>query len=106
MTGIHNTVGRDLVNHCVNDILVYGAKPLFFLDYFACGRLDPDVLSSVGVGDSRTAAWKNGFVLLGGETAEMARILPDNEYDLARFHRRLVEKGDVVDGEASARGTC
>jgi phosphoribosylformylglycinamidine cyclo-ligase len=103
MTGIHNTVGKDLVNHCVNDILVYGAKPLFFLDYFACGRLDPDVLASVVAG-ILDGCLENGFVLLGGETAEMPGFYGDHEYDLAGFIVGLVEKGDVIDGRNIRKG--
>src|SRR5687768_11222103 len=74
-TGIHNTVGADLVNHCVNDILVQGARPLFFLDYFATGKLEPDVTASVVEGMAR-ACKENGCVLLGGETAEMPDFYP------------------------------
>src|ERR687894_1198494 len=70
MTGIHNTVGRDLVNHCVNDILVQGARPLFFLDYIATGKLSPDVVASIVEGVTNGCR-ENGCVLLGGETAEM-----------------------------------
>jgi len=103
MTGIHNTVGKDLVNHCVNDILVYGAKPLFFLDYFACGKLDPDTLASV-VSGILEGCLENGFVLLGGETAEMPGFYGNNEYDLAGFIVGLVEKGDVVDGRNIRKG--
>ena len=83
-TGIHNTVGADLVNHCVNDILVQGARPMFFLDYFATGKLEPDVTGSVVEGMAR-ACRENGCVLLGGETAEMPDFYPPGEYDLAGF---------------------
>ena len=83
-TGIHNTVGADLVNHCVNDILVQGARPLFFLDYFATGKLEPDITASVVEGMAR-ACKENGCVLLGGETAEMPDFYPPGEYDLAGF---------------------
>jgi phosphoribosylformylglycinamidine cyclo-ligase len=69
-TGVHNTVGRDLVNHCVNDILVQGARPLFFLDYVATGKLSPDVVASVVEGVANGCR-ENGCVLLGGETSQM-----------------------------------
>jgi phosphoribosylformylglycinamidine cyclo-ligase len=102
-TGIHNTVGADLVNHCVNDILVQGAKPLFFLDYFATGRLEPSVTASVieGIAD---ACRKNECVLLGGETAEMPDFYPEGEYDLAGFIVGVVDKKDVIDGKQIAAG--
>ncbi|MEJ7623461.1 MAG: phosphoribosylformylglycinamidine cyclo-ligase [Pyrinomonadaceae bacterium] len=97
-TGIHNTVGADLVNHCVNDILVQGARPLFFLDYFATGKLEPDVTASVVEGMAR-ACRENGCVLLGGETAEMPSMYADGEYDLAGFIVGIVDKPNVIDGK-------
>lgn len=102
-TGIHNTVGADLVNHCVNDILVQGARPLFFLDYFATGKLDPDVTASVVEGMAR-ACKENDCVLLGGETAEMPDFYPAGEYDLAGFIVGVVDKEKVIDGRAIAPG--
>ncbi len=102
-TGIHNTVGADLVNHCVNDILVQGARPLFFLDYFASGKLEPDVTASVVEGMAR-ACRENGCVLLGGETAEMPSIYADGEYDLAGFIVGVVDKAKVIDGKAIEPG--
>ncbi len=98
-TGIHNTVGSDLVNHCVNDILVQGARPLFFLDYFATGKLEPDVTASVVEGMAR-ACKENGCVLLGGETAEMPDFYPPGEYDLAGFIVGVVDKAKVIDGKS------
>ena len=102
-TGIHNTVGADLVNHCVNDILVQGARPLFFLDYFATGKLEPDVTASVVEGMAR-ACRENGCVLLGGETAEMPDFYPPGEYDLAGFIVGVVDKPKVIDGKTIAPG--
>src|SRR6202795_5343766 len=83
-TGVHNTIGRDLVNHCVNDILVQGARPLFFLDYIATGKLAPDVVASIVEGIANGCR-ENGTVLLGGETAEMPGFYADGEYDVAGF---------------------
>ncbi|MBK7391987.1 MAG: phosphoribosylformylglycinamidine cyclo-ligase [Chloracidobacterium sp.] len=102
-TGIHNTVGADLVNHCVNDILVQGARPLFFLDYFATGKLEPDVTASVVEGMAR-ACRENGCVLLGGETAEMPDFYPPGEYDLAGFIVGVVDKKRVIDGKSITPG--
>lgn len=102
-TGIHNTIGQDLVNHCVNDILVQGARPLFFLDYFATGKLSPDVTSSVVEGIS-IACKENGCVLLGGETAEMPGFYKDGEYDLAGFIVGIVDKAKVIDGKNITAG--
>ena len=102
-TGIHDTVGADLVNHCVNDILVQGARPLFFLDYFATGKLEPDVTASVVEGMAR-ACKENGCVLLGGETAEMPDFYPPGEYDLAGFIVGVVDKDKVIDGRSITPG--
>lgn len=102
-TGTHNTVGADLVNHCVNDILVQGARPLFFLDYFATGKLEPDVTASVVEGMAR-ACKENGCVLLGGETAEMPDFYPPGEYDLAGFIVGVVDKPKVIDGKSIEPG--
>jgi phosphoribosylformylglycinamidine cyclo-ligase len=99
MTGVHNTIGRDLVNHCVNDILVQGATPLFFLDYVATGRLSPSVLAKIVEGVA-TGCRENGCALLGGETAEMPGFYADGEYDVAGFIVGLVDKRKAIDGRA------
>ena len=101
--GIHNTVGADLVNHCVNDIAVQGATPLFFLDYLATGRLDPEITSQIveGLADACTA---NGCALLGGETAQMPGFYQDGEYDLAGFIVGAVDKSKLITGATIAPG--
>ncbi len=103
MSGIHNTVGQDLVNHCVNDILVQGARPMFFMDYFACGRVEPDVTAAVVEGMA-TGCKENGCVLLGGETAEMPGFYADGEYDVAGFIVGVVDKQKVIDGRGIKAG--
>src|SRR5918993_2667687 len=97
MTGIHDTIGVDLVNHCVNDILVQGAQPLFFFDYLATGRLDPDVAVHIVEGLAN-ACRANGCALLGGETAEMPGFYADGEYDVAGFIVGAVDRAQIVDG--------
>src|SRR5688572_2411574 len=99
----HDTVGVDLVNHCVNDILVQGAEPLFFLDYFATGRLSPAVAELV-VGGMAAACRENDCALLGGETAEMPDMYRDGEYDLAGCIVGLVDRERLVNGRAVAVG--
>jgi phosphoribosylformylglycinamidine cyclo-ligase len=103
MTGIHDTIGVDLVNHCVNDILVQGARPLFFLDYLATGRLDPDVAVQIVDGLAR-ACRENGCALLGGETAEMPGFYADGEYDVAGFIVGAVARARVIDGRSIRAG--
>lgn len=93
----HAGMGRDIVNHCVNDILALGATPLFFLDYFATGKLDGDVVEQV-VGGIADACKANGMALLGGETAEMPDMYADGEYDLAGFIVGSVTEDRIVDG--------
>ena len=95
---VHHTVGGDLVNHCVNDIAVQGAAPMFFMDYLATGKLDPSVAEKVveGIAD---ACKHNGCALIGGETAEMPGFYPDGEYDLAGFIVGVVPRERIINGK-------
>ena len=95
---LHSTVGADLVNHCVNDIAVQGAAPLFFMDYLATGKLEPTIAEKVveGIAD---ACKHNGCALIGGETAEMPGFYPDGEYDLAGFIVGVVEREKIITGK-------
>ena len=95
--GVHHTVGSDLVNHCVNDIAVQGATPLFFLDYLASGKLQDGVIEDVVTGLAE-ACRSNGCVLIGGETAQMPGFYTDNEYDLAGFIVGAVDRDKLVTG--------
>ena len=101
--GQHDTVGEDLVNHCVNDIAVCGARPLFFLDYFATGALRPEVFEAVVRGFAK-ACKENGCALIGGETAEMPDLYRAGDYDLAGCVVGVVERDAIVDGSAIREG--
>lgn len=103
MTGCHNTVGHDLVNHCTNDILACGAVPLFFLDYFASGKLDPLVVEQVVAGLA-AGCRENACALLGGETAEMPSMYADGEYDIAGTIVGVVDKSRILRPENVAVG--
>ena len=99
----HHTIGADLVNHCVNDILVQGAEPLFFLDYLATGQLSPAVAESI-VGGIAAACRENGCALLGGETAEMPGFYGEGEYDVAGFIVGAVDRSRLITGRTIAVG--
>ena len=103
LAGRHDTVGQDLVNHCVDDILVQGARPLFFLDYIGCGAMDERVIAAV-VSGVATACKENGCALLGGETAEMSEFYAKGEYDLAGFIVGIVERDRILDGSRVRAG--
>ncbi len=103
MTGKHDTVGQCLVNHCVNDILVCGAKPLYFMDYFATGKLDSNVGKLVVSGFVK-ACRQNNCALIGGETAEMPDFYSEGEYDMSGTIVGIVEKADIIDGSSICTG--
>lgn len=99
----HNTVGQDLVNHCVNDIAVCGAKPLYFLDYLAFGKLVPDKAEKIIEGFS-VACRENECALIGGETAEMPGLYDNNEYDMSGTIVGIVEKSEIINGKGIEKG--
>ena len=101
--GKHDTIGQDLVNHCVNDIAVCGAEPLFFLDYMAFGKLDPEVASEIVKGFS-IACKNNGCALIGGETAEMPGLYQKGDYDLSGTIVGIVEKSKILKGDKITSG--
>jgi phosphoribosylformylglycinamidine cyclo-ligase len=102
-TGIHNTIGYDLVSACIGDILVQGARPLFFLDYIACGKLDPNTITQIVEGIA-SGCRENECALLGGETAEMPGFYQDGEYDIAGFIVGVVDKKKVISGSRITDG--
>ncbi len=103
MTGKHDTVGEDLVNHCVDDILVHGARPLFFMDYIATGKLKPEIIAEIVRGLARGCRTA-GMPLLGGETAEMPDMYRPGEYDLAGFIVGVVDKAGIINGDTIEEG--
>ncbi|MEW6456612.1 MAG: phosphoribosylformylglycinamidine cyclo-ligase [Acidobacteriota bacterium] len=103
MAGIHNTVGKDLVNHCINDILTHGAFPLFFMDYISTGKMNPDVVEEIVKGIVE-ACKESGVYLIGGETAEMPGFYEGGEYDLAGFIVGIAEKNKIIDGSRIEEG--
>jgi len=100
---LHDTVGIDLVAMCANDVLALGAEPLFFLDYYGCGKLDNDVASNVIAGIAEGCK-RAGAALLGGETAELPGMYPEGDYDLAGFCVAVVEKAAIIDGSTISAG--
>ena len=103
LTGVHSTVGEDLVNHCVNDIAVQGADPLYFLDYFSVGKLNAKVAAR-WFRESRAGCKANGCALIGGETAEMPGLYAEGEYDLAGFITGAVERKRMITGASIKAG--
>ncbi len=103
IAGVYDTVGQDLVNHCVDDILVMGAKPLYFLDYFATGKLKAEIAASVVEGLAKACS-ENNCLLLGGETAEMPGFYAEGDFDLAGFITGIVEENGVIDGSKIEKG--
>src|SRR5512133_1328646 len=101
--GIWDTVGQDLVNHCINDILVQGARPLFFLDYIAAQQLEPEVIEQIVKGMA-TACQTSGSALIGGELAEMPGFYAEGEYDVAGFIVGAVDRAKVIDGKGIVPG--
>jgi len=102
-TGAHNTISYDLVAHCINDILAQGAKPLFFLDYIAMGKLNPEVVSQIVEGLA-SGCRESNCVLLGGETAEMPGLYADGEYDIAGFIVGMVDRRRIINGSRITTG--
>lgn len=100
---VHSTVGQDLVNHCVNDIAVCGAEPLYFLDYLAFGKLNPDIAEKIIKGFS-VACRQNGCALIGGETAEMPGLYSENEYDMSGTIVGVVDKSKIINGKKIKKG--
>lgn len=103
MTNKHDTIGEDLVNHCVNDILVHGARPIFFMDYIATGKLEPEVVAEIVSGMSRGCV-AHKIPLLGGETAEMPEFYKPKEYDVAGFIVGIVDENKIVNGSTIVEG--
>ncbi len=103
MTGIHNTVGYDLVSHCVDDILVQGARPLFFMDYIALGKMEPETVAQIIEGLAR-GCQEAGCALIGGETAEMPGFYATGEYDVAGFIVGIVDRAHIIDGHTIEPG--